>query len=206
MTDHFALLDEPRKPWLEAEALKAKFHSLSATAHPDHAHAESEAEKQIATARFTALNAAYQCLREPKDRLQHLLELERGGKPPGIEQVPAETMELFMQIGQLCRDVDAFLVEHAQVTAPMLKVQMFQRALDWTDQLQLRLAELNERRAECEATVRSLNDPWAAAPAPGDSNRAAALPLDRLEQAYRALSFLSRWTAQLQERVVRLSL
>ena len=33
----------------------------------------------------------------------------------------------------------------------------------------------------------------------------ATLPLAKLEQLYRTLSFLSRWTAQLQDRVVQLA-
>ena len=35
MTDCFALLGEPRCPWLDAEALKSRFLVLSAEAHPD---------------------------------------------------------------------------------------------------------------------------------------------------------------------------
>ncbi|HWN95683.1 MAG TPA: hypothetical protein VNT99_11665 [Methylomirabilota bacterium] len=35
MTDAFALLKEPRRPWLDAEALKQKFLPLSAKVHPD---------------------------------------------------------------------------------------------------------------------------------------------------------------------------
>jgi hypothetical protein len=31
------------------------------------------------------------------------------------------------------------------------------------------------------------------------------LPLERLEQIYRAMSYVSRWMAQIQERVVQLA-
>lgn len=206
MKDYFALLDEPRRPWLDAKALKAKFSALSSDAHPDRVHSASEAEKQEANERYAQLNAAYNCLREPKDRLQHLLELELGGKPVGIESVPDDTMELFMQVGQLCRRVDGFLNERSKVTAPLLKVQMFQRGTDWTDKLQALLQSLHVRRAELEKTLQSMNAAWESAPRPGDSHRSAGLPLGQLEQAYRALSYLSRWTGQLNERVVLLSL
>src|SRR5215472_9636832 len=77
MVDYFALLDEPRRPWLDAEPLKEKFLALSATVHPDRVHNLSETERAAAQERYTELNAAYQCLREPKERLHHLLELER---------------------------------------------------------------------------------------------------------------------------------
>ena len=206
MKDYFALLVEPRRPWLDADALKLKFHTLSSEAHPDRVHSASGDEKQAANERYAELNAAYNCLREPKDRLRHLLELELGGKPGGIEQVPADTMDLFMQVGQLSREVDVFLAERAKASAPLLKVQMFQRGMDWTDKLQSLLQTLHMRLAELEAVLREMNAAWESAPPLGDARRSASLPLGQLEQAYRTLSYLSRWTGQLNERVVQLSL
>ena len=51
-------------------------------------------------------------LREPKDRLQHLLELESGAKPGNIQSTPPELTDLFFAVGQLCRDVDTFVDSH----------------------------------------------------------------------------------------------
>src|SRR5438552_2017449 len=68
MTDAFVLLDEPRRPWLDAEALKQKFLPLSGASHPDRIHSAPEAEKQAATSHYAELNAAYNTLREPRDR------------------------------------------------------------------------------------------------------------------------------------------
>src|SRR5580765_7856135 len=109
MTDYFALLGVPRRPWVDEEALKARFLELSAGAHPDRVHEAGADEKQRANARFAEVNAAYTCLREPKSRLAHLFELETGGRPKEVEQILPGTMELFMEVGQLCRQVDAFL-------------------------------------------------------------------------------------------------
>ncbi len=81
MTDYFALLDEPRRPWLEPDSLKARFLALSAQVHPDRLHNAPEAQKQAANEQYAELNSAYRCLREPKERLQHLLELELRSKP-----------------------------------------------------------------------------------------------------------------------------
>ena len=47
MTDSFSLLNEPRRPWLDAGALKQKFLPLSSAAHPDRTHNAPEAEKTI---------------------------------------------------------------------------------------------------------------------------------------------------------------
>src|SRR6266480_4581877 len=98
MADYFFLLDEPRRPWLDPEVLKAKFHVLTSTVHPDRVHRATEPEKQAANQRYAELNAAYQCLREPKDRLRHLLELERGIKVEDVQKISPGTMDWFMEI------------------------------------------------------------------------------------------------------------
>lgn len=206
MTDCFALLDEPRRPAIDLEALKAKFHSRSAESHPDRSHSAGEAERQAATDRFAALNSAYNTLRNPKERLGHLLELERGRKPTGIESVPPEWMDGFMEVGQLCRAVDAFLAEQAKVTSPLIKVQRFQQAMEWTDKLNALGGSLNATLEAATGELLLLNEAWSSAPAVSDGTRANALPLDQLERAFRTVSFVSRWIAQLRERVVRLAI
>ncbi len=204
MTDCFALLDEPCRPWLEVAALRAKFHARSAEVHPDRVHNAPEAERAAAQERYTALNAAFNTLREPKDRLQHLLELESGAKPGNIQSTPPELTDLFFEVGRLCRDVDFFLLEKGRANSPLLKVKMFQRAMDWTNQINTLQQRLNAKRGELEAALAAMNEVWAAAPSESEARR-IALPLARLEQLYRTFSFLSRWTAQLQDRLVQLA-
>ena len=204
--DHFALLDEARRPWLEPEPLRDKFIRLSAQCHPDRVHDQGPAGRQQAAQRCTALNAAYQCLREPKERLAHLLELESGRKPAGLDQVPVDMMELFMTVGQLNRDLSRFLEGKAKVTSPLLKAQWFQEALEWTERAQATLQALAARRNQLTERLRQLNDTWAAAPAVGQAGRETRLPLSEVEQSYRTLSFLTKWTAQLQEKLVQLTL
>src|SRR4051812_29960973 len=98
-TDFFALLEEPRRPWVEMEPLKAKFLALSSRVHPDRLHNASEGDKLLATDRYASLNAAYNCLRETKERLGHLLELELGAKPGDVQKIPSDALGLFMEIG-----------------------------------------------------------------------------------------------------------
>src|SRR5882672_11260819 len=102
MIDCFALLNEPRRPQIDLEALKAKFRSLSSEAHPDRFHNKNDSEKQVVNQRYLELNAAYMCLRRPQERLQHLLELELGAKPDYLQQIPNDAMDLFAEVGQLC--------------------------------------------------------------------------------------------------------
>ena len=53
--------------------------------------------------------------------------------------------------------------------------------------------------------VKRLNSVWVDAPPIGAPDRAKHLPLDRLEELYRVLSYVVRWTGQIQERLVRLA-
>jgi DnaJ-domain-containing protein 1 len=205
MNDAFALLSEPRRPWLDAGALKQKFLALSSAVHPDRVHSATDAEKQAANARYAELNAAHNTLREPRDRLLHLLELERGAKPSDIQRIPPGTMDLFVEVGQLCRDIDAFLAERKNVTSPLLKVQMFERGMEWTDKLQALQQRINAKRDELAAELQQMNSVWESAPPIGSPERAVALPLERLEQIYRIFSYVARWSEQVQERNVQLA-
>lgn len=199
MVDYFALLHESRRPWLDAEPIKEKFLTLSATVHPDRVHNLSETERAAAQERYTELNAAYQCLREPKERLHHLLELERGAVPKDIQRIPSELMDLSLEIGQACREADSLLAEKAKASSPLILVKLFERSQDLTDRLQTfrrRVKTLSERLDE---ELKQIDAEWQA----GGNSRAALLP--RLEELYRLFSYFVRWDAQIQERVVRLS-
>jgi DnaJ-domain-containing protein 1 len=199
MTDYFALFNEPRRPWLEAEALKQKFLALSATVHPDRVHNLGEAERATAQERYTELNTAYNCLREPKERLQHLLKLELGALPKDIQRIPSDLMDLSLEVGKACREADAFLAEKARVTSPLLQVTFFERGQEFADKLQALRQRVNSISERLTAELQQLDAAWQA----GGTPRNALL--QRLEELSRLFSYFSRWNAQLQERAVRLS-
>ena len=205
MLDNFALLNEPRRPWLDAESLKQKFLTLSSEMHPHRAHGEGEAAGEAATRRFAELNAAWQCLREPKERLGHLLELELGARPADAQDVPAAAMDLFFETGRICREADAFLAAKGKTSSPVIKAQMFGRGMELAGRLDGLLRVILRRREELLAELPGLNAAWEAAPAAGSAGRAAALPLAAVERVCRMLSYLGRWSGQIQERVVQLS-
>lgn len=203
MIDNFALLDEPRRPWLDTDSLKEKFLALSSRVHPDRIHQAPEAERRAAGELYSELNAAYNCLREPKDRLRHLLELELGAKPADIQSVPPELMDFFFEIGRLCREADGLLKEKATVTSPILKVQLFERGQEWTDRLNAVQRKINSRREELFQELRAMNLAWELV-SPAGAQR-GKLPLGRLEEVYRLLGYFARWSEQIQERIVQLS-
>jgi DnaJ-domain-containing protein 1 len=199
MTDYFNLLEQPRRPWLDPDSLKQTFLARSTQIHPDRVHNAPEAERVAAGQRYAELNAAYQCLREPKERLRHLLELESGARPPDIQQVPPELTERFFEIGRLCREADALIAEKAKTTSPVLRAGLFERGAEFTEQLMAMQRKIGGRREELMAELKAMNAAWEF-PAAG-----APLPLARLEEIRRLLGYFARWSDQIQERIVKLS-
>lgn len=196
MPDYFALLQEPRRPWLDAEILKTRFLTRSAAVHPDRVHEASEADKQVANHAYTELNAAYQCLREPRTRIRHLLELELGAKPSDLTDIPNDLMELFSTVGKVFREVDTLLAEKSGTNSPLLLVQLFERSQDLVEKLGGVRELILPRRDGLFRELKALDDAWA-----GVSPK----PTQRLLEIWRVLSFYERWLAQIQERVVQLS-
>lgn len=201
MTDNFALLSEPRRPWLDMEALKQKFLSLSASLHPDKLHSAGKAERSDAAKSFAELNAAYNCLTEPKSRLLHLLELELGAKPQDIQQIPPALADLFAEVAMTCRNTDSFLAEKSKVTSPLLQVQWFERGQEWVEKLQALQQKLNGLHSQLMSELKSLDAQWMSA-----ETGAHHEILAKIEALYRLFGYFNKWNKQVQERVVQLSL
>jgi DnaJ-domain-containing protein 1 len=200
MTDNFALLNEPRRPWLDVDALKQKFIALSASAHPDKIHSATDTEKSGAAKSFAELNAAFNCLAEPKSRLLHLLELELGAKPKDIQQIPAALADLFAEVAMDCRSADTFLAEKSKVTSPLLLVQLFERGQEWVEKLNALQKKLNGLHDQLMSELKSLDAKWV-----GAEGVARQEVLAKAEELYRLFGYFNRWNRQIQERVVQLS-
>ena len=194
--DYFALLDEPRKPWIDTGLLKDKFMEMSARSHPDKFPQATPEERERISARYTELNAAYQCLSHTRDRLLHLIELETGKPPLDVQRIPPGTSDLFMQIGQTCAQAAAFLEKQPQTDSPILKAKRFVEQMEWTDKLTELQDRLNEISSKLEEELKHMNT---------DLDNGAPLPLERLEEIYRSASYINRWTDQIREKLVQLA-
>lgn len=199
MQDAFELCGEIRRPWIEADSLKETFLRVSSEFHPDRFHEMPRVEKEAATARYADLNAAFTLLREPRDRLLHLLQLELGARPREIQRIPPGTMDLFVEVGQLCRDVDAYLAASDGSDSPMLRLGRMRAGLEWGERLMALQKRINVQRDALIEEMKGLNPVWVDAPPIGAAERAMRLPLERLEEIYRVLSYVVRWTGQIQE-------
>lgn len=200
MIDYFALLKEPRRPWLEPDALKVKFLALAAEAHPDKQLVESNVEKLAASRYYAELNAAYHCLVNPKSRLLHLLELEQGAKPRDIQQIPDALADVFAEVAATCRNTDKFLNEKNKVTSPLLQVQQFERSREWVERLRALQTRLTGLYDKLVKQMIQLDASWVSSA----GNRTALL--NQLEDLYRLFGYFNRWNSQVQERIVQLSL
>ena len=203
MTDYFALLSLPRRPWLDPDSLKQKFLALSADAHPDRLHNAPPDQKSAALQHYTQLNTAYQTLRDDKSRLQHLLTLERGAKPADIQDIPTGLMEILLQVRDLCRRADALLAEKTATTSPLLHVALFERAQENIAALTQLQNQLAAARQQLRDHIQHLDATWDDLPPAKSPARDAALA--RLEELYRLFGYFTKWTAQTHERIVQLS-
>jgi len=203
MTDYFALLNEQRRPWVDSDLLKQKFLALSAEVHPDRVHGADEAEKRAAQERYAELNAAYNCLREPKDRLAHLIELETRAKPKQVQNVPSDLMDAFMEITNVCRGADGFLAEKNAMTSPLLRLQLFERGQEWSEKLMGFQRKINAWREELFASLKDIDADWEGNQDSGSEKRQKLL--GSLEKQCQLLGYVGRWSAQIQERIVQLS-
>lgn len=190
MTDYFALLDQPRAPWLDPEELKEAFHRKTLHAHPDVAASDAAGD-------FTTLNEAYQTLQDPKKRLHHLLSLENSTPSSAPQAVPAELGDLFPVIGAVTQRANVLLRKMETASNALARSLLRPELI----QVQAELKSLREKievlSSESLAQLRSMNSEWA---------RNAAQEIPVLSELYFRFAYLSRWSVQLDELRLRLEL
>ena len=114
-------------------------------------------------------------------------------------------MDLFMEVGQNCRQADGILAGKARPASPLLQAQWFEQGTACAEKLGALQQRIHLRRDELLAELKAMNAAWNAAPPPASPARAGALPLRRLEEIGRELSYITRWSAQIHERIAQLS-
>ena len=207
MNDYFALLDLPRHPWLEPDDVQSRFLARSSVVHPDRVHSRSTDEKSAAHAQFALLNTAYQTLRDPRQRLRHWLELERGEPLQQLESLPAAAADFYFQIGSLCQQADQFLDRKAKAGAasPLAAVRLFEGAMGLREQVEQLQGILEKKRAALEGEIKSFSREAEGRGTPNGPAATAPRLVERLEEIYREFSYVARWQNQLRERLVLLS-
>lgn len=193
MTDYFALLGQPRRPWIDAEKLKQAFHQKTLQAHPDAQRANGDSGE--AEAAFAAINDAYQVLQDPKRRLQHLLALHGDTGKSSAAVAPADLEELFPQIAALTQELARTSEQAAAATSALgrslLKPQLLQVRQRLSDMLELLLSW----KANADAALQEIDNEW---------TNEGGEQLPRLRELYVRYSYLQRWIGQLEEHRMQL--
>src|SRR5215510_860994 len=90
MNDAFHRLGLPRRFVVDAGALERAYLAHSRAVHPDYHLAGASADLNASTELSAAVNEAYNILRDPFARAEHLLALEGGPSAAEHKQVPPE--------------------------------------------------------------------------------------------------------------------
>ena len=184
--DQFAILGQPRRPWLAQEELKETFHRATATQHPD---------KTGETDAAADLNAAFATLRDPATRLRHLLELEHPDVLKQQRDIPAELAESFLRLATLKRAVDAFVEQLSGATSPLAQALLASERYALQHDVEKELRIMEAAHARCLKAVELLDAAWPDR-TPETVTRAAALQ--------QQLSYLAKWSWQLREALFQL--
>jgi len=193
-TDPFSLFELTPAPGLDAAALKERFARATADAHPDKFAQSPEPERLEVEARYSQLNQAYQTLIDPRARLLALYEMTKGEKPRDIQRIPPGTMDLFKEVGEICRQLDAFLEIKRVKTGRLERAGLLSEELTLQDALVELRMKLEQFAATVDAELAALDTQW----------RAGNKDLNALEAVYRKYSYITRWRQQLEEREIAL--
>ena len=189
MTDYFALLGMERRPWLEEEALKEQFHARTLQHHPDTAPSAS------ATNGFSEMNEAYQTLRDPRRRLQHLLQLEKIADS-SRDSIPPAVQEMFPAVSETTQLAGKVLTKARAATSALSRGLILADILQARTRVEQVSATLLSIRGTAEHELRSLDVAW-----PSGTKEQFATA-QRLQSTF---AFVSRWLAQLQETQFQLT-
>ena len=186
MTDYFALLDQPRRPWLDLEKLQQAFHEKSRIAHPDAGGTE---------AAFAHVNEAYQVLQSPKRRLQHLLALEGQSPTAAGHKIADKVADLFQSVAGATQEAERVLQKFSNAGNPLSRSLLqpdLKRAQSRVDEA---LAALRHLQTSADDELRALSK----------SETTGEDRIRELQRLYALFSYLTRWIGQLEEKRTELS-
>ena len=195
MIDYFALLDQPRRPWLDPDELKNTYYRKTLLAHPDAQTTRPRAPETDTT--FTSLNEAYQVLQNPRRRLHHLLSLEGAAPSSTDETIPQHLHDLFPAVGVLTQRANS-LLEKIRTTSNRLSRSLLKPQILEVQKEAKEVREKIQNLSDASlAELRQINTVWATNP---------EAQIKGLSNLYVRFAYLTRWSTQLDEITFQLSL
>ena len=190
--DHFAVLGQPRRPWLDPDQLKQKYQQLTFEQHPDRAN------KDAGEADFAAVTEAYQVLSNQRLRVLHLLSLETNEDVAArkTSTVPNELADIFMDSAVLVQQIDTHCQKREQTGSALGKAVLQAENAE----LQKRAQELLKQLESCYSAglgdLRRLDETW---------TEHSSSRTNELRAVADRFGYLERWIIQLRERQFHLS-
>jgi len=133
--DYFEFMEFPRKMGLDPALLEKRFYELSREYHPDLVQGKSDKEKLLAQGKSALLNKAYQTLKDPVERAEHLLSLESPTSQKERTQIdPSLAAEIF--------EIQEKVEEEKRAKDPALKTELLEARRSVEGKIQARNAAL----------------------------------------------------------------
>jgi len=201
--DYFRYLGLPQRPLIDADRLESTYLRLSQEYHPDRHPDLSAEEKEAILYRSALLNQAYTCLRDPKQRVQYLVELLTQGERSRSNAIAPPIADLFRRVQTTLMATDAYLKE-AERPKSALEAATF--ALNGGDPSTHRKAlhecqqAIERQQGEVLASLSEIDARWE------EAGEASEQAFHRLAQVSDALSYLDRLSHQVHERSVALNM
>lgn len=138
MTDLFAVLGLPRRPWLDAEEIKQRHHSLMASGSVSSA---------------TLLNEARRTLQNPALRIRHFLALEFPEYQPATR--PQQDWDFFLKVGEATRQATELAARKSSLTHPLARAALQKEILSGREALGLLKEEIEKRLAAADERLQA---------------------------------------------------
>lgn len=184
MTDSFALLEQPRRPWLDERAVKEAFHRIASATHPDLSGGGTDFS--------SSLNAAFVTLRDPVKRLRHFLELEDLPALREARAIPSDLAELFPSVAAAQQALTTYAAHRRAAGSAIARAILAEEESAAKAAAREARALVETRLAEALEELRAFDAKW---PAPRAHTALAELHI--------RLAYLTRWDEQLREAALQ---
>jgi curved DNA-binding protein CbpA len=188
MPDCFQLLGLPPRASLDEAALQSAYFEATKPAHPDQVGGDADLSSN--------LNAALETLKSPVTRLKHLIDTRSG---LGWRAIPLEAglMSLFEKLGPLLQHSAAFLSRKQSATSALAKALLASEEMRLRESLESLNEEIEEEWQRLESALPECDLRLAA------SDDTVWPELQALQAKF---AYLTKWRAQIRERLLGLML
>ncbi|MFN7612459.1 MAG: Fe-S protein assembly co-chaperone HscB [Alphaproteobacteria bacterium] len=123
MLNYFEILGTPASFTLDVKALEKAYFNAQMAAHPDRQIGKSEAERIVAIERSMSANEAYETLKNPMTRAEHLLALS-GVRVNSDNDTVKPSQALLMEIMELREQIEESRADGKKLLALVADIRL----------------------------------------------------------------------------------